>query len=111
MPDQNGNLPSLPTSKHVSDTVNKIAQYDEPDWNERSFESNSFRNVLEGFEGESGLHNRIHQWVSGSMRPGTSPNDPVFFLHHCNVDRIWALWEQAPQNWVLRPEKRRAGRS
>jgi tyrosinase len=23
-----------------------------------------------------------------------SPNDPVFFLHHCNVDRIWAAWEE-----------------
>jgi len=27
------------------------------------------------------------------MQPGTSPNDPVFFLHHCNVDRLWALWQ------------------
>lgn len=24
-----------------------------------------------------------------------SPNDPVFWLHHWNVDRIWAIWEQA----------------
>ena len=22
-----------------------------------------------------------------------SPNDPTFWLHHCNVDRIWAAWE------------------
>ena len=22
-----------------------------------------------------------------------SPNDPVFFLHHCNVDRLWAYWQ------------------
>ena len=22
-----------------------------------------------------------------------APNDPVFFLHHCNVDRIWAQWQ------------------
>ena len=29
------------------------------------------------------------------MGPGTSPNDPVFFLHHCNIDRLWALWQQA----------------
>ena len=29
------------------------------------------------------------------MGPGTSPNDPVFFLHHCNVDRIWADWQSA----------------
>ena len=24
----------------------------------------------------------------------TSPNDPLFFLNHCNVDRIWAEWQQ-----------------
>jgi len=23
-----------------------------------------------------------------------SPNDPVFFLHHCNVDRIWGIWQE-----------------
>ena len=28
------------------------------------------------------------------MQPGTSPNDPVFFLHHCNIDRLWSIWEQ-----------------
>jgi len=27
------------------------------------------------------------------MGPGTSPNDPIFFLHHCNIDRIWAGWQ------------------
>ena len=26
------------------------------------------------------------------MGPGTSPNDPVFYLNHCNVDRIWEAW-------------------
>lgn len=25
----------------------------------------------------------------------TSPNDPVFFLHHSNVDRLWAEWQDA----------------
>ncbi len=26
--------------------------------------------------------------------PGTSPNDPVFFLHHANVDRLWYMWQR-----------------
>ena len=26
------------------------------------------------------------------MLPSTSPNDPVFFMHHCNVDRLWEAW-------------------
>jgi hypothetical protein len=27
------------------------------------------------------------------MSPWTSPNDPSFFLHHSNVDRLWAKWQ------------------
>ena len=23
----------------------------------------------------------------------TSPDDPVFFLHHCYIDKIWADWQ------------------
>jgi hypothetical protein len=55
----------------------------------------SFRNELEGWTDPTGpkLHNRVHTWVGGSMFVGTSPNDPVFFLHHCNIDRLWALWQ------------------
>ena len=54
-----------------------------------------FRNRIEGWSGGSGepwLHNRVHVWVGGDMLPGTSPNDPVFFLNHCNVDRVWESW-------------------
>ena len=52
------------------------------------------------------LHNGVHLYVGGrwegpggalaggTMNYHTSPNDPVFFLHHANVDRIWAAWEQ-----------------
>ena len=80
--------PSLPNSDDVSNTYN-YSVYDGPDWNEGV--EDSFRNQLEGFRGP-GMHNLVHQWVGGSMGPGTSPNDPVFFLHHCNVDRIWEVW-------------------
>ena len=27
------------------------------------------------------------------MAGAFSPNDPVFWLHHANVDRIWAQWQ------------------
>jgi tyrosinase len=29
------------------------------------------------------------------MSNGLSSLDPVFWLHHCNIDRIWAEWEAA----------------
>jgi tyrosinase len=54
--------------------------------------SNGFRNYLEGWEGPGRIHNIVHVWVGGDMTDSTSPNDPTFFLHHCNVDRIWHAW-------------------
>lgn len=38
-------------------------------------------------------HGRVHLWVGGDMGLLTSPSDPVFYLHHCNIDRIWEAWK------------------
>ncbi|MXX86185.1 MAG: tyrosinase family protein [Acidobacteria bacterium] len=44
---------------------------------------------------ESGSHVRGHVWVGEDMRqPSLSPIDPLFYLHHCNIDRLWAIWQQ-----------------
>ncbi|MFN6567223.1 tyrosinase family protein [Dendronalium sp. ChiSLP03b] len=58
-------------------------------------------------------HNYLHGLVGGVLadltqfpplllqRLGTmsnvpgSPNDPVFWLHHANVDRLWAQWQES----------------
>ncbi|MCB1387277.1 MAG: tyrosinase family protein [Nitratireductor sp.] len=40
-------------------------------------------------------HNRVHGVVGGDMATFMSPRDPIFWLHHCNVDRIWASWNAA----------------
>ena len=51
---------------------------------------NVFFQVLEGAP-----HATPHNWVGGNMAgPFFSPDDPLFFLHHCNTDRIFALWQQ-----------------
>ncbi|KAH6856124.1 monooxygenase [Chaetomium sp. MPI-CAGE-AT-0009] len=57
-----------------------------------------FRHNLENFP-----HGAVHQGVGGfggDMGPqSSSPNDPMFFLHHAQVDRLWWLWQQQdPQN-------------
>jgi hypothetical protein len=80
---------TLPTPQDVAASM-PVTPYDNAPWN---VSSQGFRNFLEGFIGP-GLHNAAHMWVGGSMMPSTSPNDPVFFLHHANVDRIWANWER-----------------
>ena len=51
----------------------------------------AFRTWLEG---RRRMHNYAHGWVRGHMMSGNSPNDPIFFLHHCNVDRLWAMWQR-----------------
>ena len=83
---------TLPTSQNVKDAL-QVTPFDDPQWDA---DSDGFRNVVEGWIGgppdEPGLHNRVHVWVGGDMLPGTSPNDPVFFLNHCNEDRIWESW-------------------
>lgn len=50
-----------------------------------------FRNRLEA---GVRMHNYGHGWVGGHMgNPFTSPNDLIFYFHHCNIDRLWAEWQ------------------
>jgi tyrosinase len=79
---------TLPTAAQVQTALTANRPYDQAPW-DRS--ADSFRNRLEGWR-PFGLHNRVHVWVGGDMGPATSPNDPVFYLNHCNVDRIWEKW-------------------
>jgi tyrosinase len=77
-----GQTGSLPSPADI-DNILRIQDYEQ------------FRAALEG------LHNNVHSWVGGSMSAGSSPNDPIFFLNHANVDRLWAQWQglhpQVPQ--------------
>jgi len=46
----------------------------------------------------NGIHGSVHVWVGGTMSdPSVSPADPVFWLHHANLDRLWWAWYQSPQ--------------
>jgi tyrosinase len=82
---------TLPTSANVEGALRETP-YDASPWNRGA--QPSFRDRLEGWHGPGSLHNRVHLWVGGSMLPSSSPNDPIFFLHHCNVDRLWAEWQR-----------------
>lgn len=85
----------IPSTADVQDVITNWPVYDTAPW--RTSSAGSFRNRLEGWIPAGGvhLHNVVHVWVGGDMGPGTSPNDPVFFLHHGNIDRIWATWQHA----------------
>lgn len=42
-------------------------------------------------------HRGAHAWVGGVMSTPLSPRDPVFYLHHTYIDKLWAEWEQERQ--------------
>lgn len=65
--------------------------------------------VMEGFP-----HNKVHNNVGGItdqgnvggfMQSNLSPVDPLFFLHHANIDRIWDVWtrKQTAKSYPTRP--------
>jgi tyrosinase len=87
---------SLPSVEQVRSAL-AVTPYDSAPW---VFGSTGFRNSLEA----APLHNSVHLWVGGSMMSASAPNDPVFWLHHCNVDRLWAMWQrQHPGQAYLPP--------
>lgn len=44
------------------------------------------------------VHGFIHVGIGGDVATMHSPNDPVFFLHHFYVDKLWNQWQQAHPN-------------
>ena len=75
---------TLPTPKTFS-TTQLLSPYDAANFS--SATTSGFRVAAES------LDDLVHLWVGGSMELPTSPNDPVFFLHYCNLDRLWNLWQ------------------
>jgi tyrosinase len=57
---------------------------------------------------ESNPHNLVHVFVGGTAPggatyglmsdPGIAGLDPIFYLHHANIDRMWAIWNADPDN-------------
>ncbi|MFM9069373.1 MAG: tyrosinase family protein, partial [Planctomycetota bacterium] len=70
-----------------------VAPFFSPTYDANSF---GFRNRLESGQGmaSTSMHNGVHNWIGGDMGTGASPNDPVFFLHHANIDRMWHAWQK-----------------
>ncbi|KAI9934409.1 hypothetical protein MW887_000023 [Aspergillus wentii] len=54
------------------------------------------------------IHNDIHRWVGGDnyghmAQIPVASFDPLFWLHHCNIDRIFALWQALnPDKWFTK---------
>ena len=43
---------------------------------------------------ENTPHNHVHVDIGGWMGdPSTAAQDPVFYVHHSNMDRLWNIWK------------------
>jgi tyrosinase len=48
-------------------------------------------------------HNRVHNVVGGTMRTSRSPADPLFWLHHAFIDKLWADWQATNTGAAFNP--------
>jgi len=56
-------------------------------------------------------HGPVHVYVGGTRggRAGdmtdfaTAGRDPIFFAHHCNLDRLWEIWRRDPARKATEP--------
>jgi len=77
-----GNPAQLPTAASVNALLN-LTQF------------NDFTSQLEN------IHDFVHGWTGGNNGSvggdmgslGTAAWDPIFWSHHCNIDRLWYLWQ------------------
>jgi tyrosinase len=82
-PGGNPDVPSLPTLDDVQSNIMNQTEY------------LPFTLALEGAQ-PFGAHNQVHVWFNGTMSVvPTAPADPMFWMHHAEIDRIWAIWAAA----------------
>ncbi|CEF88219.1 hypothetical protein SNK03_012974 [Fusarium graminearum] len=78
--DGSSNIGDMISDAYSPEAVKKVQAVEKYD---------DYRYTLEG-----GPHGAIHSAIGADMIPNTSPNDPIFFLHHTQIDRLWSLWQQ-----------------
>ncbi|KAF2024105.1 Di-copper centre-containing protein [Setomelanomma holmii] len=58
---------------------------------------------------EGSVHGNYHNLIGGRgvmSNPSVAAFDPVFWFHHANIDRYWALWAAMhPNSWFPPPSK------
>jgi tyrosinase len=88
--------PTLPTTTTIQTTVMNQTDY------------RSFALALEGAQ-PFGAHNLVHVWFHGTMsNVPTAPADPMFWMHHAEIDRIWAIWAKTHPGQVPNPTGHKA---
>lgn len=76
---------AAPPTIGLQNAVLNVPTYDCAPW---KGVTNTFR-----WQCETALHNLMQRFIGGTMDTTTAPNDPLFFLHAANIDRLYAVWQ------------------
>lgn len=97
----------LPSANQTAACFNTFLPYTVPPNNYSVAPDIGWRACLEGMdpsdkyavapEGQFGasltMHGGVHTFIGGTTASPASPNDPIFFMIHGNVDRMWAAYQ------------------
>lgn len=124
-PDGNGDNPLFVTQRHgpnndgnvfvLVNQINLKALTDPAYTGVANGGSRGFGGIDTGFSHNGNFHGRVEQMphdvvhgmvgggepqdpnIPGLMSdPDTAGLDPIFYLHHCNIDRLWQSWRENP---------------
>ncbi len=71
-----GSPSQLPSARSISNMLANLTTFDD------------FSSQVQG------VHDGIHGWCGGDMGVvAASAFDPIFWSHHCMIDRLWYLWQ------------------
>lgn len=97
-----GPEPWIPSDINLDAQTNQIVYTAEPGTLGYGGPISGFAQQGNAFGGvESNPHNYVHLMIGGDNTPNPlgwmyDPNyaglDPIFWFHHCNIDRLWAAW-------------------
>ena len=66
---------------------------------------NAFSNMADGGNSIEGVHGSVHVITGGNNGHMSYPEyaafDPIFYFHHANIDRLFALWQAINPNLYL----------
>ena len=82
---------------HAPTAVQQLESGDQPGRRHHGSADAGPRDGLSGLphDGRQPARNGAHEFGRARSRSiGTAAKDPLFFLLHCNVDRLWAKWQR-----------------
>ncbi|EME43326.1 hypothetical protein DOTSEDRAFT_72666 [Dothistroma septosporum NZE10] len=90
-------------SRGFRNSAGELGHIDAQDVSPQSVEevlsAETYDKFVELMEGR--LHDVIPLGIAGDFETFTAPYDPLFFLHHTQLDRLWWLWQQRSPERIL----------